>query len=297
MKRNHTIPARFTSSAPVSRSGLTRTSSRTGHCRRRAGRSTLAIVTATLLILTSLLPAAGHAVLRPTSPLPFGPGERISYNIRYLSMRVGEAEVTVSNDDARDLWPLEVRAHTRGLFNRIHRIDQEFRSHFDPDLVRATGSDLRFEEKGKLRTERVRIDGETAQVLIRKGGQVTDEIREIPPDSHDILSAIFHLRTLPMKVGDEIRIPIFTGHHGWEMTAKVVKHERVDTDYANIPALVLHCRTHFKGKFKSDSPLRLWISDDDLRVPVRVEAEFALGTMRATLSGYDRGDGKPIPRG
>lgn len=242
-----------------------------------------------LAMATTSLPSVAQAAVKPERPLPYRPGEKISFNIRYLSMSVGQAEVEVTRDPERDLWPIEARAWTRGLFGKVHPMEQDFRSLFDPEQVRATGSDLRFEEKGKLRTERVRINGEQAQVLIRNKGKVTDEVRDVPPEAHDILSAIFHLRSLPMKVGDEMQVPIFTGHHHWMLTAKVEKRERVSTDHASMPALVLSCRTHFKGKFKSSKELRVWISDDALRVPVRIDAEFALGTMRATMSDYESG--------
>lgn len=260
--------------------------------RRSARRNVTPFLTVAALAMTmavAAVPGTARAAVKPERPLPYQPGETIHFHIRYLAMRVGEAEVTITSDPSRDLWPIEARAWTRGLFGRLHPMEQEFRSLFDPDQVRATGSDLRFEEKGKLRTERVRIDGEQAQVLIRHKGKVTDEVREVLPEAHDILSAIFHLRALPMKVGDVLTVPIFTGHNSWMLTAKVEKRERVSTDHASMPALVLSCRTHFKGKFESSKALRVWISDDDLRVPVRIDAEFALGTLRATMSGYRRG--------
>lgn len=231
----------------------------------------------------------------PGSALPFAPGEKLAFHIRYLSMRVGEAMVEVTDDPNRELWPLVAQANTRGLFHKLHPIDQKFRSHFSPSLGRATGSDFQLEEKGKVRTERVRINGDTAQVLIRKSDEVIDDLRPVPPNGHDILSAIFHLRSLPLEVGQTVKIPVFTGHRDWEMNATVLRKEEVHTDHAIIPALLLHCQTHFTGSFESKSALKIWLSDDELRVPVQLEADFALGAMKATLAAYTPPKKAPQP--
>ena len=46
-------------------------------------------------------------------------------------------------------------------------------------------------------------------------------------------------------------------------------------------------KTPPKGMFKNGSTVRVWISQDERRLPVKFEVEFKIGTGVATLARYD----------
>jgi hypothetical protein len=48
-------------------------------------------------------------------------------------------------------------------------------------------------------------------------------------------------------------------------------------------------QTAFGGKLESKRDLVAWFTTDEARVPVRVDAEFVLGTLRAELADYKGG--------
>lgn len=230
------------------------------------------------------------ASARAQSAHPFEPGEEIHLKVRYLAMNAGDVTVSVGQgqQDGIETWPLEMRARTRGFVDSMYSVQETFVSHFDPVGARCLGHDLDARLDGDPQQERVRYDHTTASVRrVRRDG-IHDETRDVLPGAMDVLAAIYHLRSLPLD-DTEIRIPVFTGRKSWDLVGRVIGHETVTTDAGTFDTIVVRARTHFDGKFASDRDLTVWLSNDAHRIPVRLEADFMLGTMKASLAEYHSG--------
>lgn len=247
-----------------------------------------------MLQLAGLIVMAG--ALLTTVPvkaetLPFHPGEQVRLSVQFLGINAGELEVQVGqrHTDSLHLWTLEAEARTRGLTSVMWKIDEQFTSLFDPAAAAAIGSDRISRVNGDDQTEVIRIEGETAHVTRVREGKKSEKTREVLPGSQDILAAVYRLRTMDLKPLDEVSIPIFTGNKSWKLEGKVIGRQVVKSKGGTYDTLVIRCRTHFDGKFASDRDLTVWLSDDARRIPVRLEADFLVGSMRATLQEYRPG--------
>lgn len=223
--------------------------------------------------------------------LPFEPGERVRWKITYLAMHAGDLQMSVGQTVAgeQELWPLEMHARSRGLIDLLHQIDERFVSHFDPVQLRSTGSDLDSKVNGERTQETVRVLGESAQVRRERLGKVTESTREVAPNAHDIVSALYFLRTLELKEGMDVLVPVFTSKKSFDMSVRVIGRQKVKTDAGVFDTWVVRCRTGFSGKFATDRDLRFWVTADERRLPVRAEADFALGSLHVSLKDYRSG--------
>jgi len=105
----------------------------------------------------------------------------------------------------------------------------------------------------------------------------------------DLLAAVFALRAESFTPGTEVHIPIFVDHKNWEMVAWVVGHQQITTRAGRFETTVVCCRTRLAGKLAQRGDLLVWLSDDDRRLPVRIEAPFAVGKIEASLTSYRTG--------
>lgn len=223
---------------------------------------------------------------------PFAPGEELTLEVRYLAMHAADVKVSVNELtlDGRDVWPIEVSGRTRGLASALHDIEATFVSYFDPDDGESAGWDQDESVNGQDTQERVRYAGASASVRRVRDGKVTNATRSVAPGAHDILSAIFLLRTRELVEGSPISIPVFTGKQNWNLEGSVVGREAIEVGGRRWDTIVVRCRTKFDGKFSSDRDVVIWLSADSRRIPVKVEADFLIGTMRATLERYRGGE-------
>ena len=234
------------------------------------------------LLLAAATNAPGGAV--------FGPGEQITYQVKWLGLPAGSGQVTVGAEtpDRPGLWPIVTVGRSDVV---IHPIKQKIVVWWDPAASRPRELDL-FADENKHRF-RKRIEFEPAASRARmtyqeegKPAQVKDH--EVPPDAIDAASAVFSLRTRRLAVGDTYTFPIFTGNKLFEGYATVAEKVNLDTPMGRRPAVLVRLRTEFSGKLAARE-LRMWFSDDPVHVPMRMEADFALGAVVVEWTDYQPG--------
>jgi hypothetical protein len=97
------------------------------------------------------------------------------------------------------------------------------------------------------------------------------------------------LRLQPLAIGETYRVPVLAGRDVFMLAAEVVRVERLDTAIGELDAVAVKVRTGFKGKFDSKRDTWLWFSADDRHVPLRISAEFTVGSLVAAIKSYRPG--------
>jgi hypothetical protein len=98
-------------------------------------------------------------------------------------------------------------------------------------------------------------------------------------DTMDLASAAFSLREVPLVVGEEHVVPIFTGVRVYRMTAKVVSKEPLDTALGRLEVYRVTVNGEFEGQLTTKGLMTIFYTADQRQLPVRGEAEFLLGTV------------------
>jgi hypothetical protein len=111
---------------------------------------------------------------------------------------------------------------------------------------------------------------------------------KVPPDSVDVAAAIFILRMQRLAVGERISFPIFTGSKLFQGHATVEERVTLATPLGPRAAVKVRLRTEFSCKL-TDRELRMWFSYDPAHVPMRMEADFALGPVVVEWVDYQPG--------
>jgi hypothetical protein len=256
---------------------------------RRAPRSWRArVAIATILGVLAAAPARSSAA--------FGPGEESILDVRYLGMPAGEARMVVGRPEGI-VWPLVFQARTGGMVGFLD-IREHLATYWDASTGLPRGSDLRALEVGDRHSDSARFDrtrGEATVTTERKGRRKIRTV-PVPPDVHDLTSAFVALRLRRLEVGARHELPVLTGTHQFTLVADVVGRERVATPAGTFPCVKVKVRTALQGKFETKRDTFLWISEDADRVLARLEADFAVGTIAATLKRYHPGqDPGPLP--
>lgn len=108
----------------------------------------------------------------------------------------------------------------------------------------------------------------------------------------DIFSAMFHVRSQKLAVGDTVRIVLMPFRSPYLLTAKVHSHEhhlgrpaiKMGISLRKIDRNTLALQPYAKMKREAI----LWLSDDADRIPLEFRAPVFIGDVRATLSRFDK---------
>jgi uncharacterized protein DUF3108 len=239
--------------------------------------------------LAALVLTAAAAV--DTSTPAFGPGEQVTYRVSWLGIPTGSGQVTVGAElpDRPGIWPIVTTGRSDLA---IYPMRDKIITYWDPAGARSQGLDLFADENHKRRRQRIDFHPAAgkATVLRQKEGEPIDQKEiAVPPDAIDVASAVFLLRTRRLAVGDEFAFPIFTGAKVFEGRAVVEERGNLDTPLGPQSVVRVRFRTGFAGKLQAQRDLRMWFTDNAAHVPVRMEADFALGTVVVEWTDYKPG--------
>jgi hypothetical protein len=222
-------------------------------------------------------------------PVPFAPGEQIDLAVDYGQIRTGQVRMTVGRPEGA-VWPVICQAKTDGIASVLD-IREHYVSYWDAESRLSRGSDLNAIEVGDRHTDRSRFDranGKATVEVIRKG-RSHESTHDIPPDAHDLASALLRLRMESLAPGTHLEFPVFSGKKTFTLRADVEAREEIDTPAGRFRAVRVRVELGFEDKFKTTRPAYLWVSDDERRIPLRGVADFAVGRITASLTGYRPG--------
>jgi hypothetical protein len=237
---------------------------------------------------TEAAPAPSPAAPPHATP-PFTPGEQIDLAIEYLHVRTAQARLVVGRPEGA-VWPVICQAKTEGLAMLLD-IREHYVSYWDSEAHNSRGSDLNAIEVGDRHTDRARFDranGKAVVQVVRKG-KARERTHDVPRDVQDLASALLALRLKELRPGAVFEFPVFSGSQTFVLHAEVEGEEALTTPAGRFDTVRLKVRLGFTDKFKTTRDSHVWLSKDERHVPVRMSADFAVGSVTATLTGYRPG--------
>jgi hypothetical protein len=234
--------------------------------------------------------AAALAVALAAEPAAaLQPGEEIRLSVSYLKMPSGEGTISIGTPQ-NGAWPLIFQGKTGGLAG-LFDVRERLVSWWNPESRLPTGSNLSAVELGDRHDDEAKFDRGAlkATVTIARKGKVRTREVDVPADVLDLPSVFMFLRLQPLAVGDKYTVPVLAGRDVFLLAADVVRVERLDTAIGELDAVAVRVKTAFKGKFDSKRDTWLWFSADDRHVPLRISAEFTVGSLVAAIKAYRPG--------
>ncbi len=106
---------------------------------------------------------------------------------------------------------------------------------------------------------------------------------KIPQHILDPLSGFYYVRTLPLVVGHSVFLKIFDSKKVWDMEVKVLKKEKVNTWLGTFNTILIKPILKSEGIFLKKGDVYIWLTDDDRRIPVMLESELPVGSVKAII--------------
>jgi hypothetical protein len=125
----------------------------------------------------------------------------------------------------------------------------------------------------------------TGQKRTREGA-IEPTTGQIPGPVQDIFSALYFVRTLDLKVGQSVEMDV-NSRQNWPLIVSVLKTETVKVPAGKFDCILVEPKLRDKGLFvQKGKSLKVWISNDKRRIPVKMEAEVFIGNVSVELEEY-----------
>jgi hypothetical protein len=79
---------------------------------------------------------------------------------------------------------------------------------------------------------------------------------------------------------------MFFDEENYEFKLKFLGRETIKTEFGKINTLIFRPYVMAGRVFKEQESLTLWVSEDENKIPLRIKADLAVGSLRADLESF-----------
>jgi len=217
----------------------------------------------------------------------FGLGERFIYNVRYGPIRAGTAGMEVAeivNYRGRKSLRVKSFAKSSKFFSLFFKVDDRVESIIDFYGIYSHHFEKHLKE-GSYRASRF-VDFDQKKNLAYEGADTIPT----PDFVLDALASLYYVRTLNLQVGNSVFINNYSDKKNYSLEVRVLKKEKVKVPAGHFFCVVVEPILQASGIFKHEGKLKVWLTDDRYRMPVRMKSKVAVGSITTDLKSYTLGE-------
>lgn len=254
-----------------------------------------------IFFLFCLLGLGGIAAITFYKPdvrrIAFDRGELIRYKVHYGFVTAGYAQMEVKDQlfkvNDKTCYKYDVTGVSTSAISWFVKVKDRWISYVDTSSMYPEKA-IRDISENKYKLNEVVYFDQQADTLKRKYKKRHDteyNIRYHPSDTkvHDIVSAYYYLRNLDfsrMSIGDKVRLSAFVEDELYDFYLVYQGKEVVRTSFGKINAIKLFPEVPNNSLFDGKNSVRFWVSDDQNRLPIKVEADMFVGAVELDIVDY-----------
>ena len=225
--------------------------------------------------------------LRKVENKAFKEGEKLTFELNYGIVTAGIAVMQIpqiKRISGREAYHVTFEVNSVPSFDWIFKVRDRYETYIDVEGIFPWRFEQHIREGGYVRDFSAFFDQRKGKAKTSKGEY------EIPPFVHDIVSAFYYTRTLDFsetKFGDRIHLQNFYKDKVYDLDVKFRGRETIEVPAGKFDCIIVEPLVKEGGLFKHDGDIIIWLTDDDLKMPVKVRTKIVIGHVEAMLSQYE----------
>jgi hypothetical protein len=225
-------------------------------------------------------PSASRSLAETSTPVPvpIAVGERLEYEVKFGSLKVGNGTMEV-----KEITEVRGRPAWHTVFTikggiPLYRVNDVYESWFDTSTLNTLRYHQDVDEGSYERRRRYEIYPERG--MMREGER---EEEPTVPNPLDEGSFLYFVRTLPLEVGKTYEFQRYFKAQGNPVRIRVLRAETVTVPAGTFQTVVLQPTFQTKGIFSQNGRAEVWITDDDRRMMVQMKSKLSFGSLNLYL--------------
>ena len=222
----------------------------------------------------------------------FKTGEFFKFRIHYGVVNAGYATLEIKDaiKNNKKVHHVVGNGYTTGMTKFFFKVNDNYESYFDKVTGKPYQYVRKIDEGGYTKNQEGFFNQDKNTVLVKDYKHKTQKTISVTEEVQDIVSVFYYLRNHPqvdkLKVGEAIAVDMFFDDEVTKFKLKFIGREDISTKFGTVSTMIFRPLVQAGRVFKEQESLTVWISDDDNRVPIRIKASLAVGSLKADLDEY-----------
>lgn len=230
--------------------------------------------------------------LRKVENKSFKEGEKLQYDIDYGFITAGVATMEIpriKRISGRDAYHVKFEVNTVSGFDWLYKVRDRYETYIDVEGLFPWRFEQHIREGNYSRDFAAFFDQRKGKAKT-SGGEY-----EIPPYVNDIVSALYYTRTMDFsefKAEDKFHMQNFYKDKVYDFDVIYHGKETVEVPTGKFDCFVIEPLVKEGGLFKHEGDIIIWMTDDELKIPVKVRTKIIIGYVEAKLTNFEGLAGK-----
>jgi len=268
------------------------------------------------LTITSLLAAAGPTTAQgqgsaPEEEMPdestaasgwsFAAGEAATYSVAIGRFRIGEARLAIEGLETSGDSEVVQTTLTVDGGPPFFRVEMYLSSWAETGSMRSVRFERKIREGPKRYRDRYLLDQENGTYTAERWSEDLEAFEPstaepsgpMPADAIDEIAILYLVRTLPLEPGDEYLLERYFKPQSNPVVVRVLKREEIRVPAGRFQTIVVEPIIPELGAFQAKKKPRVWITDDERRIIVKLQTSAPVGPVALNLTDYEEGNSSP----
>ena len=212
-------------------------------------------------------------------------GYNLSISKSNIHLKANEAVI-----NNKSVFHVVGKGKTTGMIRWFFKVKDRYESYFDKKTIVPYKFVRNIDEGGHTKNIEIEFDQDKNKAYVHNIKHNRKAVFDTKPNIQDMVSTYYYLRNniniSTLKIGDEIKVDMFFDEENYGFKLKYLGEETIKTDFGKVESLKFRPYVMAGRVFKEEESLTLWVSKDKNKVPLRIKADLAVGSLRADLEAF-----------
>ncbi len=212
---------------------------------------------------------------------PFNINEKLEFSVNFNSINVGKAELNVNSLELinnKQTYLVSFLANTEGLADRLFKIRDSIELWIDEKEFYTHKVNKIINEGLYKKKTKITFNYDDSIAVINDNEKI-----KLPFRSWDPFSMFYYLRTIQLMNENILAFDYFNGKKKINYKLIVSGKEEIKSKIGSFNCYIVKPFNQGKSLLKNEGDMKIWISDSEKRLPIKIQIKMKFGSMKLDL--------------
>lgn len=260
---------------------------------------------ALFIVCSAFLTEKPASFLNDYNNFSFTTGEELNYQINFGFFKAGEGKMIIQNKifnvRGRPCFKIDFYGKTTGAASWLSEVNDNWGAYIDAVEIKPHVSYRNIHEGNYRKKEIAEFNHQQNFIHYKELDIETEKVKDTekiqaPEQIFDMICGMAYLRNYDfnsLQPADTLNFKAFLEDSIYDFKIVYYGKDKVKTQAGKFNAHMFKPIMPENKMFRGRQPVTVWFSDDENRIPVRIDADFVVGSGRCSLTDYKNLKSKP----